>query len=736
MATRSAIRDFTPVLDAARHWAERCLVDDKSVLADEVLWALDSVTEVRIAFVEHPDQGDGDFMTKLRGQLKDVSPQAKRLAAEMLWALLLFPSNIKAATKRQHVIALWSLSGQDLPPGNPMLSDQVLAGIGSGGPGFNNHRWRELAFMITLVEDLKRRPRPERSSILGDYDAFTAWIEQAPQEGHRQFRHMLRYLTFPKSVERMSSNRERCAVLEAFEVAPESVTRKWPDRKLDESLYALRQRLQEEAPGQPLDFYDPPLRSRWQHDEAELPEADGSEPEVGDADPKDAPINLILYGPPGTGKTYWLQQQLPKYTDQPESVDPETWLQELVAKYGWRPVIAAALADLKVPSRVPLIRDHRWVQAKTKQRGRTPGSVTATIWGYLQEHTPEESSTVKTAIRRQPFVFSKDEVGSWRLRQEWRDVDEEAAELFDQLAAGPAGAKNPVKRYRMVTFHPSFSYEDFVRGIRPVATAEDGTAQFRMVDGVFKQLCDEARANPGKQYALFIDEINRANIAKVFGELITLIELDKRVHYDAEGCGTGGLEVQLPGTEGGDIAEPPFSVPANLDIYGTMNTADRSIALLDLALRRRFDFRELEPQYGELGEVEGVQLGKLLSRLNDRLEFLLDRDHRIGHAYLMRISSLEQLRRAFRLQVIPLLQEYFFDDFGRVAWVLATAKDAPEFIARNELRKDTLFEGLGPSGGGDVRMRYHVTDSASWTAASFRGLYGHSIASAEAAGPA
>ena len=88
------------------------------------------------------------------------------------------------------------------------------------------------------------------------------------------------------------------------------------------------------------------------------------------------------------------------------------------------------------------------------------------------------------------------------------------------------------------------------------------------------------------------------------------------------------------------------------------------------------------------------------------------------------------------MQIIPLLQEYFFDDFGRVAWVLATAKDAPEFIARNELRKDMLFEGLGPSGGGDVRMRYHVTDSASWTAASFRGLYGHSIGSAEAAGPA
>ncbi|MEO8338031.1 MAG: AAA family ATPase, partial [bacterium] len=339
--------------------------------------------------------------------------------------------------------------------------------------------------------------------------------------------------------------------------------------------------------------------------------------------------NLILYGPPGTGKTHWITQKLKLYTDQPSTVDQETWLQELVAKYGWRPVIAVALADLGGRARVPQLRDHSLLKAKARQRGRTSGSIHQTIWGYLQEHTPESSTLVKQAIRRQPFIFSRLESSEWELLTDWRDLDEESAELADVLKAGPTGAREEIRRYRLVTFHPSFSYEDFVRGIRPVAAAEDGTAEFRVVDGIFKRICDEARANPSKRYALFIDEINRANIAKVFGELITLIEVDKRGVFDASGKLISGIAVQLPGGDNAEISEPPFAVPSNLDIFGTMNTADRSIALLDIALRRRFDFLELEPDYSLLSRtVSEVNIGLLLRRINDRLEYLLDRDHR------------------------------------------------------------------------------------------------------------
>jgi 5-methylcytosine-specific restriction protein B len=457
---------------------------------------------------------------------------------------------------------------------------------------------------------------------------------------------------------------------------------------------------------------------------ATVPGPDGGRgPTAGDPSPSARAQNLIFYGPPGTGKTYRLTQLQKEYTDEAREADENTWLQELIAEYGWRPVIAATLSSLGGRARVPEIREHRWVHAKARQRGRAPSAINQTLWSYLQEHTPETVEIVKTAIRRAPFIFTKEADGSWVLLPDWREMDGEAAELSRLLEAGPRAATKPVKRYRMVTFHPSFTYEDFVRGIRPVA-GEGGTTQFRTVDGVFKQICDEARANPARRYALFIDEINRANIAKVFGELITLIEPDKRVSYDVDGSLTPGLTVQLPGSSDGEVVDEPFGVPANLDLYGTMNTADRSIALLDVALRRRFEFREMEPDYREIDRLAGeVHLGRLLRRINDRLEYLLDRDHRIGHAYLMPARTLEDLRRIFATQVIPLLQEYFFDDLGRVAMVLQPAGSAPPLIRAEGLVYNQLFASRPPQGLPLQRVRYGVTSPASWTNASFTGIY-------------
>ncbi|WP_303311195.1 McrB family protein [Hymenobacter sp. BT730] len=173
---------------------------------------------------------------------------------------------------------------------------------------------------------------------------------------------------------------------------------------------------------------------------------------------------------------------------------------------------------------------------------------------------------------------------------------------------------------------------------------------------------DEQQTKPSPRFVLIIDEINRGNVANIFGELITLLEDDKRA-----GC-PEALSITLP------YSQEEFSVPANLYLLGTMNTADRSVESLDTALRRRFSFTEMLPNPEILPEdVEGVNLREMLTAINARLEQLLDHDHCIGHALLMRVTTLDSLREAFKRNILPLLQEYFFGDWGKIGLVLGSA---------------------------------------------------------------
>lgn len=193
------------------------------------------------------------------------------------------------------------------------------------------------------------------------------------------------------------------------------------------------------------------------------------------------------------------------------------------------------------------------------------------------------------------------------------------------------------------------------------------------IQALVRGTADEA----SRPHVLVIDEINRGNVARIFGELITLLEPDKRLGAKNE------IRVRLP------YSGIDFGVPANLYVVGTMNTADRSVAALDAALRRRFDFEEMTPDAEALrtvldghgmadGRVEGVDVPGLLAVLNQRIEARFDRDHRLGHAYFMDVRSLDDLRNAFLRRVIPLLREYFHDDPRRIAGVLNVAADADE----------------------------------------------------------
>ncbi len=379
--------------------------------------------------------------------------------------------------------------------------------------------------------------------------------------------------------------------------------------------------------------------------------------------------NIILYGPPGTGKTYNVQRFRDAFLAPQlrKAVPVQEQHLALVSELNWYEAIALAmiLGAPKTHFRVQELLDSEPIRLmmQVKQREK---NVANTLWSYLQTHTSPNVETVRFTNRRDPFLFAKSTASEWFL------TDEGKAWANDNLAQTFEAWRNPSSQqidinqfFDFITFHQSFAYEEFVEGLKPLEPEDDATfVQYRVMSGVFKKICERAARDPNNNYLLIIDEINRANISKVFGELITLIEDDKRWNEQEK----KGMKARLP------YSQQEFGVPANVYILGTMNTADRSIALLDIALRRRFTFVEMMPLLEKVGEnVAGVNLRALLERVNARITALLDRDHQLGHSYFMNLENADDLRFAWYHRVVPLLQEYFYNDDQRLREVLGKA---------------------------------------------------------------
>lgn len=732
------------IFKAAKSWQERCLRRDGSVFCDDQLWDRETLEEVQRHFVGRMDVAGSDFVDKLSKQMSGSSPKAMRLMAEVLWLMLLFPSNTRAQSKRGLVRSVWSWSGAELDPEHPALSDAALGGIGSGGVGYNNHRWREVRFLLKAMLDAKGRTEAQRNELLASPWSFAEWLESVGDDGNRQLELMLPHLLFPETFERIGSHGDVGRVLTGLG----SFT--WPEfNRLDKlgrdrALLDLRTRLEADA-GAPIDFYDEVIKPRWSEKDEQTAE-----------DATSQATSMTISG----AVRYWIAGAMWEGEDV-----TARFLSEGVWQNGYEDRFSDMVRQMQPGDRIAIkssfvkrrglpfenngvpVSANRIKATGTVTINRGEGLTVEVDWDPREEPRDwyfytfrqtlaELDPSDESARRLIAFLFygAEQDYDWWLARpyfahryaaqpkdvpvvEEPGPVDEDEEELVPSYDAssivdegcfipltdlerilatlrskrnlvlqGPPGtgktwlakrlgqaligsaARLSSDRIKIVQFHPSLSYEDFVRGWRP-----SSQGRLDLIDGAFLQAVDAARSDP-QPFVLVIEEMNRGNPAQIFGEMLTLMESTKRRPEEA-------IELAYVRHSGERI-----HVPDNLHIIGTMNLADRSLALVDMALRRRFAFVQLEPllnsAWRSWSERKGGVPSDVLDLIQERMESLnaqvaqdrsLGEQFRIGHSYVTPDAPVGDGRDWFRnvvdTEIGPLLDEYWFDDNAR-------AKDA------------------------------------------------------------
>lgn len=394
------------------------------------------------------------------------------------------------------------------------------------------------------------------------------------------------------------------------------------------------------------------------------------------------PLNQILYGPPGTGKTYGVVRKALEIIEGNAS-DNRSKFKEYVEKgqikfitfhqsYGYEEFVEGIKAETKNDNVSYKIEDGAFKSICKRANGDK------ILLKDAKEELTEDGfkKLYKNYVDKLP-IFSNNMYG--KILE--TPTDKQPFYLYKNnqfsILVKPQNSNDP----------KTISCDKLIKDIFHNDNYGMPSYEPVIIQDILGQEYESYKANHINQnYILIIDEINRGNISKIFGELITLIEPSKRLGADDE------IMVELP------YSKEKFGVPSNLYIIGTMNTADRSIALMDTALRRRFEFVEMMPEYDTLNEtiIEGINVGEMLKTINERIEYLYDRDHTIGHAYFINVSDMKTLANVFKNKILPLLQEYFYDDWEKIRLVLGDSQKDENLqlvkIKRN-MAAERLFRG-------------------------------------------
>lgn len=261
-----------PILNAAEKWRDRCLLHNAAIFSNSNIWTEANVEQLIQYYVENLDWGDGDFFSKLKQQLAPISSEAKQLAAEMIWFMLLCPDNISPNKKRENVNTILSWSNISVIDRNEFLTDEVLGGIGSGGTAYNQLRWMELVYFVKLINSFFKESIEQRKTLLNDRASFAKWLERIDGNENRQLRHMLLFLLFPDVSERIFGSGDRLKIARALSNYPSKELGKLTARELDNVLLEIRNELESRYSTKEIDWYTQPVRSLWK--EVELTKQD------------------------------------------------------------------------------------------------------------------------------------------------------------------------------------------------------------------------------------------------------------------------------------------------------------------------------------------------------------------------------------------------------------------------------------------------------------------------------